>query len=286
MIKKIENSDLRVFIEYCRVFGPEHDSSYLPSDEFVADENHPSVMLSREDGSLVGAASLILEDHYRKARKGRFMIFHSVTSQVEVYRSLLDAIIGMISEIDEVYLFVSPEQPIQSILEEIGFSLERYSFILKRKQERVSLEIPEEIHFIDFDPETHGEIYCNIINSAFAEIAGHLDINQEWLRRFLLKSNVPRSGIQLLIKVNEPIGLLFSEVNEDGLLEIGPLAVLPSFQGQGYGRLLLRKALLLSLDLGLESILSVNAENEKALSLYIEEGFEKAWTKACYRFAL
>jgi len=268
------------------MFGPEHDDSYLPSAEFVADEDHPSVILSSEDGSLVGAASLMLEEHYRKARKGRFMIFHSVTSHVEAYRSLLNAIKDMISEIDEVYLFVSPKQPIQSILEEIGFSLERYSFILKRKREKVSLEIPEEINFIDFDPETHGEIYCNIINLAFAEIAGHLDINQEWLRRYLLRSNVPSSGIQLLIRVNEPIGLFFAEVNEDELLEIGPLAVLPSFQGQGYGRLLLRKALLLSLDLGLESVLSVNAENEKALSLYIEEGFEKVSTKVCYKFAL
>ena len=286
MIKKVEDSILKSFIEYSRRVGPEHDDSYLPSDDFVADERHPSVALLNEEGKMIGAASLILEDHYRKARKGRFMIFHSVTSQAEAYRSLLNAIKGMISEIDEVYLFVSPEQPIQSILEEIGFSLERYSFILKRRLHSVSLEIPNEIHFVDFDPETHGEIYCNIINLAFAEIAGHLDIDQEWLRRFLLRSNVPSSGIQLLIKVDEPIGLFFSEVNEDGLLEIGPLAVLPNYQGQGYGRLLLRKALLLSLDLGVESVLSVNAENEKALSLYIEEGFEKAWTKVCYKFAL
>jgi len=214
------------------------------------------------------------------------MIFHSVTSHVEACRSLLRAMKDMISEIDAVYLFVSPEQLIQRILEEIGFSLERYSFILKRKREKVSLVIPEEINFIDFDPETHGEIYCNIINSAFAQIAGHLDIDQEWLRRFILRSIIPSSRIQLLIKVNEPIGMFFSEVNEDGLLEIGPLAVLPSFQGQGYGRLLLRKTLLLSLDLGLESVLSVNSENEKALSLYTEEGSEKGQTKVCCKFAL
>jgi len=49
---------------------------------------------------------------------------------------------------------------------------------------------------------------------------------------------------------------------------------------------LLRKVLLLSLDLGLESVLSVNSKNEKALSLYIEEGFEKAQTKVFYEFAL
>lgn len=70
------------------------------------------------------------------------MIFHSVTSHVEAYRSPLGAMKDMISEIDEVYLFVSPEQPIQRILEEIGFSLEWYSFILKRKREKLSLEIP------------------------------------------------------------------------------------------------------------------------------------------------
>ncbi len=47
-----------------------------------------------------------------------------------------------------------------------------------------------------------------------------------------------------------------------------------------------RKALLLSLDLDLESVLSVNSENEKTLSLHIEEGFEKAQTMVYYKFAL
>lgn len=94
---------------------------------------------------------------------------------------------------------------------------------------------------------------------------------------------VPDSGIQLLLKGNEPIGPFFSEINEDGHLEIGPIAVLPRFQGHEFGRLLLRKALRLSLKHKLESALSVNAANEKALSLYLKEGFEKMYSKVCYR---
>ncbi len=97
-------------------------------------------------GRVIGAASLILEEPYRKAGKGRFMIFHSETSQVGAYRSLLNFISGMISEVDQVYLFVSPGRPVQKILEEIGFSIERYSFVLKGGLEHVSLDIPKEIN--------------------------------------------------------------------------------------------------------------------------------------------
>ncbi|CCU84442.1 GCN5-related N-acetyltransferase (fragment) [Mesotoga infera] len=54
---------------------------------------------------------------------------------------LLTPLLRKISGIDEVYLFVSSEKPIESILKEIGFKVERYSFV-KRRLISSSLETP------------------------------------------------------------------------------------------------------------------------------------------------
>ena len=131
------------------------------------------------------------------------MILHSKSSMTDAYRSLLTPLLSKISGIDEVYLFVSLGKPVESILKEIDFT----TFYL----------------------EKHGETFCKIINSAFAKLAGHFDIDPDWLRSNLSISTVPDSGIQLLYKENEPVGLFFSEINSERLLEIGPLALLPGF---------------------------------------------------------
>ena len=199
------------------------------SETFVADEDHPSVILLDRNDEVIGAASLILEGRYRSLRKGRFMILHSKSSMTDAYRSLLTPLLSKISGIDEVYLFVSLGKPVESILKEIGFKVERYSFVLKRRLISSSLETPEEIDFTTFDLEKHGETFCKIINSAFAKLAGHFHIDPDWLRSNLSISTVPDSGIQLLYKENEPVGLFFSEINSERLLEIGPLALLPGF---------------------------------------------------------
>ncbi len=65
-------------------------------------------------------------------------------------------------------------------------------------------------------------------------------------------------------------------------MNIGPVAVLPSYQGKGLGRVLLRAMLICAHEKSYKSvILSVNADNESALSLYTKEGFKKAEGFAC-----
>jgi len=229
MVKLIDESSKEAFIDYCRKFIQSMTILFLPSETFVADEDHPSVILLDRNDEVIGAASLILEGRYRSLRRGRFMILHSKSSMTDAYRSLLTPLLSKISGIDEVYLFVSLGKPVESILKEIDFKVERYSFVLKRRLISSSLETPEEIDFTTFDLEKRGETFCKIINSAFAKLAGHFDIDPDWLRSNLSISTVPDSGIQLLYKENEPVGLFFSEINSERLLEIGPLALLPGF---------------------------------------------------------
>jgi mycothiol synthase len=274
---------LKDFLSYCQKYGGEHDDSYLPGDDFVIDDDHPSFLLYDEDLRVCGASSLMLEEQYRRAGKGRFMIFHSTQAELAGYRSLLEAVLAEATGVvRSVYLFVTPAPEIQRVLEELGFEIERYSFIMKRKMTNTEVHLQEGVSFVTFNEREHRELYCHIVNSAFKKIAGHIDINPGRVSAMIEKYNVPAEGIQLLYFEGTPAGLFFSEIIEEGMLGIGPIAVLPEYQGRGLGRTLLRRAVQLSQRLGLDSVLSVNAENEKALSLYLKEGFTKVDTRICY----
>jgi len=283
LVERVGEGNLKDFLSYCQKYGGEHDDSYLPGDDFTIDDDHPSFLLYDEDLSVCGAASLMLEEQYRRAGKGRFMIFHSIQSEPAGYRSLLEAVLAEATGVvSNVYLFVPPGPKIQRVLEGLGFEIERYSFVMKRKMTNIQVPVQEGVDFVTFDEREDGELYCHIVNSAFKKIAGHIDIKPDRVSAMIEKYNIPAEGIQLLYFEGTPVGLFFSEITEDGMLEIGPIAVLPEYQGRGLGRALLRRAVQLSQRLGLDSVLSVNAENEKALSLYLKEGFTRVGTRICY----
>lgn len=68
-------------------------------------------------------------------------------------------------------------------------------------------------------------------------------------------------------------------------MNIGPLAIIPEYQGQGLGRLLLRASLQFAKEKGYhKTILSVNGENERAQALYVNEGFRQVEGVACYEY--
>ncbi|WHT49539.1 GNAT family N-acetyltransferase [Sporosarcina thermotolerans] len=69
------------------------------------------------------------------------------------------------------------------------------------------------------------------------------------------------------------------------MLNIGTLALIPEYQGKGLGRQLLRKALEFGNSIGLpKTVLSANAENERAVNLYTKEGFKKEESVVCYNY--
>ena len=70
-------------------------------------------------------------------------------------------------------------------------------------------------------------------------------------------------------------------------MNIGPLAIIPEYQGKGLGRILLRTILNFAKDKNYKrTILCVNAENERAKALYIQEGFKQVEGVVCYKYDL
>ncbi|MFO7881330.1 MAG: GNAT family N-acetyltransferase [Kosmotogaceae bacterium] len=287
MILNVSNYNLRDFILYCQKYGKEHDDSFIPGENFIPDDDHPSFLLKNSSDEIIGAVSLLLEEPFRKAKKGRFTIFHCIEETIDNYRKLLNVVLPYAAELEKLYLFVPKKKCIEEILKEIGFAFERQSYLMKRESDNVpSIKLPAEYFFKAFDLNKDAEIYCDIINKSFSNMAGHIDIDPLNLRKLLKKTEIPDNGIQFLCHEGIPIGIVFTEFDEslEDSISIGPIAVLPEYQRKGLGRILLRKGIGIANSNGYDSWLSVNAENKKAVKLYLSEGFKIIDHRKCYRF--
>ena len=81
---------------------------------------------------------------------------------------------------------------------------------------------------------------------------------------------------------NIPVGIISARI-ENGEGSIADLAVLKSYRGRGVGRTILSKTIDYLLNQGIEKFsLSVEIENENALSLYEYSGFRIANVTDCY----
>lgn len=289
-IIKIDESNKKDFIEFCRNYTKINDDSFTPGEDFIPDEDHPSFALLNKDKKIMAACSLVLERPYRLNKKGRFMIFYSIFDEYGIYKKLLTEMLRGIDGIENLYLFTKqrPEREnFSGILIELGFEIERYSFVLSREDRFAEdFHLPNDIHFKSFDdsPEDR-QRYCSIINQAFSALEGHYDIFPEDLDRIFNNCEIPENGIVFLFKNDLPIGLVFSEIEKDEdeeTLFIGPIAVVPEEQRKGYGTILLRKAIQTAVNMDLSQTLSVNGKNRNAISLYLKEGFVNIETVVCF----
>jgi mycothiol synthase len=280
------------FLEYCARYGPEHDESYLPSDDFAVDPENPTFLMFDDGEKLVGVASLMLDAAYRAAKKGRLRILHALEPASQDYQALLAAILPAAQMVDEIYLFLPQgrQTTVGSILEGLGFGIERYSWYLKRPIDGM----PEAAFASGFSlrPVRRGideAEWVAVINVAFAHLKGHLESTAERIHAMYDEPGHRDQGMLALWRGLEMVGTVRVACEEsDGAMEafVGALAVLPAYQHRGLGRNLLRAAVAVGRSWGLDWVgLSVNAENELAADLYLEEGFEKVGLYICYSYS-
>jgi mycothiol synthase len=282
-----EAGDARL-IRYCAEHGAEHDASYLPGRDFVLSPETPAFLLW-EHGTVVGAAVLMRTARYRSAGRGRFSILHSVRGTQEAYAELLGAIRPHCSDLRSVYLFVTEQKrDTAAILAQLGFHIERYSFVLERRG-AVAAEVrfPDGVAVQHLEPSDRvglGDFAC-CLNEAFRNLAGHTDSSAGDIRAWFDEEGYVEGGICLLTRNREPAGTIYvmrdTEVREAG--EVGAFGIAGRHRGLGLGRSLLRYACSFAAGMGLDPVvLSVNAENEAALRLYRSEGFVLTETVVCY----
>lgn len=281
-INKVDHSNMGAFVKFCQRVREVVGDSYLEDHEleaFLPTEENPSYLLY--DGeNLLGAASLMVEQDNRTAR---FRILHSTIPSKEAYQSLFEAILEDIEDIDIdtlTSIFPLALKQAMVILLDLSFEVERYIFVL----ERLLIDCPES----DFPDgytirpmiENKEEAYfCDVRNAAFADLKGSNPITVSKAITMQQSTDYLIGGTLLLFDGDSPVGTVRVGKEPDGSEEIASvlsLSVLPSYKGLGLGRNLLRAALQHARSFGLPKVyLCVNADNEHASSLYIQEGFEK-----------
>lgn len=284
------------FKTYCRKHRQEVDDSFLYEEDladFQIHEEHPTYIAVNEEEELIGAASIIADAYQRKGQQARFRILHNETGDTDVYNRLLAEIVKHGEGLAKMFIFVPSVNPgLMEIVSQLGFQVERYSFLLVNEPlTPMPYNLPEGYSFRAFRPGEDEEAWCVVRNAGFAQLKGsQTPITPDMVAKYPGESDYLNGGMQFLVHEDRPVGIVRcadDEYLDAPIMNIGPLALLPEYQGKGLGRLLLRRALEFGRETGYSRvILCVNAENERAKALYLQEGFKETEYAVNYRLDL
>ena len=96
------------FVAYCKKHKKEIDDSYLYDKDlkdFKSNADNPTI-ISNQKSAIIAAASLIVEDYFRRGKKARFRIFHSEVEDLACYEMLMKSILKYTEGLDKIFPFV------------------------------------------------------------------------------------------------------------------------------------------------------------------------------------
>ena len=284
----VTNENVATYIDYCRCHGAEHDESFLPSEAFVPTDDFPAYLLIAGD-DVVGAVGLMRTEPYRSKGKARLTILHSVEPSTEAYAALLAAIRHHTDDLHSVYGFL-PEAKANArqCWEDLGFDVERYAYALAYPSREIpDCVVPEGYALTGLleDDETGIRELCELWNQNYGHQPGFVGATPERMVSWFGEDvNIP-GGALLLRDGTTPVGTAYVSRDdvEESSADVAMLSVHPDYRGRGLGRLMIRKAVEVALRNDLSPVyLSVNAENDSAVKLYLSEGFVKELAMVCY----
>lgn len=295
-IEALKNERIQDFIDYCKKHKSEVDESFLHDEDFKdfkCGEENPTYIAQNEAGDIIAAASLIIDDYYRSGRMGRFRIFHSEIEDANVYEKLLQCILKHTDGLDKVISFVHMvNKNMMEFMEKLKFTAERYSFLMVREDMEIPAStLPEGYAIRVFRSGKDEEAWCAVRNASFARLKGsETPRTPEQIAKDMEAEDNIEGGSMLLYHKDIPVGVIRGTKDDyqgSPIMCIGPLAIIPEYQGRGLGRSLLRASLCFAMESGYKrTILCVNAENEKAKALYLHEGFKEIEATVCYKYDL
>lgn len=295
-IEALTSEKVESFIAYCKKHKAEIDDSFLYDEDlkgFKPDAENPTYLIMNSIGEVIAAASLMITEYYKRGRSARFRIFHAEPSDDKCYSMLMQALIQHTTGLDKVFLFVPVNhQTLRAHMERLSFEVERYAFLFVRE----SLEVPEydlqkDYEIRAFRAGVDEGIWCDVRNAGFARLKGNdTPITPEMVTKLVQSEEHIEGGMMILFHHEKPVGIVRGAADDyegEPIMNIGPLAILPEYQGKGLGRILLRAVLQFAKKKSYaRTILSVNGENEHAKTLYLQEGFRQVEAVACYAYQL
>jgi mycothiol synthase len=276
------------FKEYFNKYSHQQDESFPPGNDYKLTEYEPAYILLDNENNLAGAASLLMFKEYIEAKTARFRFFHCINKDYEHYKSLIEPTLNHANGLNDIYCFVEDKHAeIRDIWEKLGFKIKRYSFVLKRNTENITEpEFPNGYTLKSLNKGKDEQAWCDIINESFANMQGHVHLYPEKVEKWQKMPSHIEGGMKLLWHNDKPVGTIaLIKENENGeeIIFIEGVGLLDKYQGKGLGKNLLRAGIKFGRDFGVSKVmLSVNAENENAVGLYLKEGFEKETVIVCY----
>lgn len=294
-VEKLNEERLPLFLRYCEKYKYAHDESFLYEDdlkEFGIDDENPTWLLL-EGETLMGVLSLICDEYFARGRRARVRIFHCVETKEEHYKALFDHARPFEVPAEKIEMFLPDKlKETRRILESLDFGYYRTSYVMIRKgKEAPEVTLPEGFSLTPFVPGRDEEAFAEIRNIAFKNLKGsETPITIEDVKKHSTDKLLLNEGIQILRDGEKPVGLvrMIREEDETGVYSfVGPIALIPRYQGRGLGRELLKAGILIGIKNGLEnSMLVVNGENEQALGLYRKTGYEIDMAVSCFTYFL
>ncbi|MBN2086684.1 MAG: GNAT family N-acetyltransferase [Anaerolineales bacterium] len=288
-ISPVSRKNAAQYIRYCRLYGAEHDDSFLPDEAFIPTDEYPAYLASEGEHAL-GAVGLMRTLQYRRKGTARLTVYHAADKSPETYASLLNAIRPHAAGLDYVHGFL-PEARTEArrCWEALGFTADRHIYSLAyRAHEFPDARIPEGYTLTTLARDDAAGIreLCGLWNRNYGSQPGFIGASPEWIADgFDGPEHVP-GGTLLLKHGPAPVGTV--RVSRDDAerktADVAMLSIHPDYRGRGLGRLLLRKAVEAALRNDLHPVyLSVNAENASAVALYLSEGFTGNALMVCYK---
>ncbi|KAI7249323.1 hypothetical protein KC345_g11755 [Hortaea werneckii] len=174
----------------------------------------------------------------------------------------------------------------------VRFAVERYTYVLVREGNRIpEFSLPAGYEILPFRPGMDETVWCEVRNAGFAKLQGNeTPATPAMVKQMISGADYIDGGLLILYHNGTAVGIVrgsADEYEDVPALSIGPLAVVPEYQGRGLGRILLRTGLRFAAEqLYSRTILCVNAENDRAQALYLGEGFEQVEALACLAYAV
>jgi len=289
----LSEKQLPSFLDYCRKHKYEQDDSFLTEqdlDDFKIAYENPTWLL-HEGEEIKGALSLICDDYYLKGQRARARIFHCETGEENHYRSLLRAAVPLNYPIEKIEMFLPDgKSAARKIIGNLGFSRYRTSYLMIRKDKNnTQPSFPQGYTLNQINLLSDADLYREIRNRAFRNLKGsETPISRNDVIKHYNDKSLLEGGMAILRDGKRGVGILrvSREEEERGCFSfIGPLALIPEYQGRGLGRELLKAGIAIGREQGLaDCMLVVNGENEMALRLYRGTGFEIDMSVSCYTY--
>jgi ribosomal protein S18 acetylase RimI-like enzyme len=289
MIEPVTTTNEVEFLAYCRQWAAAHDESFVPTAGVALSAQQPSFLL-RDEGAVVGAASLMSGGSWRTSGRARFAVLHAGGSRpgsARDYTALVNACREAAgTDFHELSLFL-PEALAtpRDHLAALGFAAERSVFLMVRPTAGVPEPAAEGYRLRALVPgDAERSSFLSVRNRNFRELAGAHDHALEDIDEALTGEAAWPGGVNLLTDASgQPCGTFILETDDEAeALFLGTITVDADRRGRGLGRFLVRSALHLAGRAGFARVyLAVNALNAHATRLYTSEGFTMVKAMVC-----